>query len=177
VDEIEKYSFFEKGANIAGFRLRPVDGKWVAEFHGPSNEQLDAVLLHVRVLIRGDDISIGRMAELYDDPGVSAKWRDEHQHWRAQLNERLNWIAAEGDGRGVLTHRNVLDMFLYGRRGHFKEQDEAYRLYETWVIDEASREMLQDTFYQVVIWVLAIAHNLAVATREELARVRTHQHD
>jgi hypothetical protein len=30
--------------------------------------------------------------------------------------------------------------------------------------------MLKDTFFQVVIWICAVAHNIAVASRKELAR-------
>jgi hypothetical protein len=170
VDEIETYTVFEKRDNIAGLRAHEVDGQWVIDSYGPSREQLAAVLHHLRVFYRRDDISIGRMEELYDDPDVSEAWKTEHRRWRAELNARLDRVAAEGDARGVLTHRQVLDMFLYGRLGHFREQDEGYRRYDTWVTDETSRAILLDTFHEAVIWILAIVHNIAVASREELTR-------
>jgi len=170
VDEIETYTIFEKRDNMAGFKAHEVDGQPVIDFYGPSSEQLAAVLLHIRVFYSRDDISIGRMAELYDDPGMSAAWKAEHRRWQTELNARFNRVAAEGDTRGVLTHRQVLDMFLHGRLGHFKEQDESYRLYETWITDETSRAILLNTFHEVVIWILGIIHNIAVASRAELTR-------
>jgi hypothetical protein len=170
VDEIETYTICEKRGNVAGLRAHEMDGQWVFDFYGPSREELAAVLHHIHVFYRRDDISIGRMAELYDDPAVSETWKTEHRRWRTAFNARLDRVAAEGDARGTLTHRQVLDMFLYGRLVHFKEQDEGYRLYETWITDETSREILLDTFHGVVIWILAIVHNIAVASREELTR-------
>jgi hypothetical protein len=169
-DEIETYTIFEKRDNIAGLRAHEVDGQWVIEFYGPSSEQLAAVLLRLRLFIQSDDVSIGRMAELYDDPDVSETWKTEHRHWRTELKARLDSVVAESDPRGVLTHQQVLDMFLYGRFGHYKERDEGYRLYETWITNETSRAILLDTFHAVVIWILAIVHNIAVASLEELTR-------
>ena len=170
VDEIETYTIFEKRDNIAGLRAHEVDGQWVIDFYGPSSEQLAAVLLHLRLFVQSDDISIRRMEALYDDPDVSEAWKTEHRRWRAELNARLERVAAEGDARGVLTHRQVLHMFLFGRLGHFIERDEAYRLYDTWVTDETSHALLLDTFHEAVIWILATIHNIGAASREELTR-------
>jgi hypothetical protein len=170
VDEIETYTVFQKRDNIAGLRAYEVDGQWVIDFYGPSSDQLAAELLHLRLFVRSDDISIGRMAELYDDPGVSERWKTEHRRLRTELDARLDRVAGEGDARGVLTHRQVLDVFLYGRLGHFKEQDKGDRPYETWITNERSRGIFLDTFHEVVIWILAIVHNIAVVSREELTR-------
>src|SRR5262245_62013507 len=88
VEKLESYSFFSGGTNVAGMTMTPVGGQAVVEMHGPSDEATDAVLLHIRILTQRDDISIGRMVELHDDPGISHQWKLEHARWRATLNAR-----------------------------------------------------------------------------------------
>ena len=124
VDEIETDSIFEK-AQMVECRIHEEEGQLVVAYDGPSTEQLNAVLLRLRLFVRRDDLSVARMAELYDDPGVSETWKVDHRRWRRALNDRLDRVAAEGV-RGVLTHGQVLDMFLYGRLGHLKQDDTAY---------------------------------------------------
>jgi hypothetical protein len=167
VAKIESYPYFKGGTNISGCTLRRVDGDWVAEFHAPPDHDTDAVLLHLRLLVQNDDISIGRLAELYTDLGISEAWKKEHEHWRAILNQRLDDRYAEGP-QGFLTYRDVLKMFLYGDAAHYREKDEAYQLRAKWIRSEEERALTADTFQQVIIWILAVAHNIAVASRVEL---------
>lgn len=167
VDQLRSYSILKDPANVAGMTVRVGEGgEQHVEFHHPTEEATDAALLHIRVLIQRDDISIGRMGELYADPAISNEWKQEHRRMRDWLNTRLD----EPYGGG-LTYRDVLEAFLHGRRGHFKSTDRGYRLYDQLATDDVARQLHQDTFYQVLVWILAAAHNVAVATRKELARV------
>jgi hypothetical protein len=168
VDRLRSYSFFDGGENIAGATVREKDGRLEVEFHGPPDEATDAVLLHIRVLMQGDDVSFMRLAELYADPGLSDYWKEQHAWWRAELNRRLDEAYAYGP-QGSLMHRDLFHMILYGGRGHEKAKDPAYRLYREWVKEDWQRQSAENTFFQVVIWIYSIAHNIAVATREELA--------
>jgi hypothetical protein len=170
IEEVERYPFFKGGANIAGGSYkRSEDRTWTAEFHGPEPHETDAVLLLMRMLVQRDDFSIGRLEELCEDPGLSDSWKEEYRQRRERLNRRLDEIHATG-AKGTLTYRQVMHMFLYGRRGHFKGTDEGYKLYDIWVTNDRERQLLQDTFFQVVIWVFTTAINIARASREELAR-------
>ena len=47
--------------------------------------------------------------------------------------------------------------------------DRAYKRLQHWVTDEPERLLLQDQLYQTITWVVACAHNIAVASRAELA--------
>jgi hypothetical protein len=172
VTQLERYSFFDGGENIAGTTVRYVNDTPMIESHGPSDEAIDAVLFHIRVLTQRDDISIGRLAELYDDSTISQAWRDEHLKWRTILNSRLNDVYAEGPGGQQLTYGQALEMELHGNRGHYKSTDRAYRLHEAWVRTDFERQMTRDVLNQLIIWIAAIAHNIAAASREELARAQ-----
>lgn len=59
VTQLESYSFFIGKENIAGGTIREVDGKTRIEFHGPSDEATDAVLLHLRVLTHVGSQNLG----------------------------------------------------------------------------------------------------------------------
>ena len=43
-----------------------------------------------------------------------------------------------------------------------RAEDGVYKLCELWITDDLERQLLQDNFHQMVIWVVAAAHNLAV---------------
>jgi hypothetical protein len=60
VDEIETYSIFEKGDRMVECRIHEEDGQLVVAYDGPSTEQLNAVLLRLRLFLRRDDLSFAR---------------------------------------------------------------------------------------------------------------------
>jgi hypothetical protein len=110
------------------------------------------------------------LAELYQDAGVSQAWKDEHAKWRGLLNARLNSPAVERNGNVLLTHGELFEMMLHGGRGHHRQADRAFKRYQEFVTDEGHRQLTHSQFLKVVIWIVAYAHNIAVACREELAR-------
>ncbi len=170
VDYMRSLSYFEGKNNIVGFEARKVGDKWQVDFYQPNDEKRDALLFNIRLFIQDkDDISIRRLVELYDDPGISTKWKKEHEHYRRELNERLDRIAVEGK-KGKLTHRDVLDMFLYGKFGHRDEDDRSYKMYQKWITDETEFEIMHNTFHTVLVWVLAVVINISIVSREELQR-------
>ena len=170
VDYMRSLSYFEGKDNIVGFETKKVGDEWQFNFYQPNDEKRDAMLFNIRLFIQDkDDISIRRLVELYDDPGISDKWKKEHEQYRKELNQRLDSIAAEGKN-GRISHRDVLDMFLYGKFGHRDEDDKAYKMYQKWITNETEFEIMHNTFHTVLFWVLAIIINISIVSKEELQR-------
>lgn len=170
VDYIRSLSYFDGKDNIAGFETKMVGGKLQVDFYQPSDEKRDALLFNFRLFIQDkDDISLRRLVELYDDPGISDFWKNEHKHYREKLNEWLGFVVVEGQ-EGQITNRDVLDMFLYGKFGHRDEDDKSYKMYQKWVNNEVEFEITHNTFHTILISILAIIINISIASREELQR-------
>jgi hypothetical protein len=122
LEYIRTFSYLEAKDEIAGFEVQKVGDKWQVDFYQPSDEKRDALLFNIRLFIQDkDDISLRRLTDLYDDPGISNSWKSEYEHYRKELNERLERVVAEGS-KGKITHRDVLDMFLYGKFGHHDQK-------------------------------------------------------
>ena len=171
-DYIRSLSYLDGKDNIVGGEIKKVGDKWQVDFYQPSDEKRDALLFNLRLFLQNkDDISLGRLTELYDDHDLSNLWRVEYEHWRKLLNESLDTMRVEGP-RGKLTNRDILNMFLYGKFGHYDQDDRSYKLYQEWVTDENLYEMLHNTFHSIVVSILAIIINISVASREELNRHR-----
>jgi len=170
VDYVRSLSYLEGKEKIVGFKVNRMEDKLQADFYQPSDEKRDALLFNIRLFIQDkDDISLRRLVELYDDPGISNQWKKEHEHYRKELNERLDRVAVEGK-KEKITHRDVLYMFLYGKFGHRDEDDNSYKLYQKWVTDENVFKILHNTFHTILIWILAVVINISAASREELQR-------
>ena len=136
----------------------------------PSDEKRDALLFNIRLFIQDkDDISLRRLADLCDDPGISDQWKKDYNHYREELNDRLEWVAVEGP-KGKVTHRDILNMFLYGKFGHHDRDDRAYKLYKKWITDENVYEIMHKTFHTVLIWTLAVIINISSVSKKELQR-------
>lgn len=170
VDYVKSLSYLDGKDKIVGGEMKKVGDKWQVDFYQPTDENRDALLFNIRLFIQDkDDISLRRLVELYDDPGISDLWKKEHEHYRRELNERLDWIAAEGK-KGKITHRDVLQMFLYGKFGHRDEDDKSYKMYQKWITDDAEFEIMHNTFHTILVWILVVVINISVASREELQR-------
>jgi len=110
-----------------------------------------------------------RMGELVVDPGISEEWRNSYERSAGWLRVRMGDTWAEGP-KGRLSFRDAFDTELHGHRGHHRVNDPAFQNYQKWVTDDFERQNLENTFHQILIWIVAAAHNLAVASRRELAR-------
>jgi hypothetical protein len=167
---VESLSIFKNRDRIAGFTVRWEGEEAKFEYFHPSDEQRDALLFNLRLFVQDkDDISLRRLTELYRDPGVSDEWKQDHARLRAILNERLDTIAVEGP-KGALSHGALFRMVLYGALAHRDVDHESYRLYKQWVTDEGHRAMTHDTFWQVVVWILATVINVARISQRKLSR-------
>jgi hypothetical protein len=164
-------SYLEDGEHIVGGKITEIDGKPRVDFFQPDNEKRDALLLNLRLFVQDkDDISLRRMTELCDDPGVTDLWKRGHNYERTLLNLRLGQLAAESP-KGSITYNDVFQMFLFGERGHFDQDDKAYKLYQNWVTDQTEWENLHNTFHETLLWVLRAILNISVLSKEELQRL------
>jgi hypothetical protein len=167
---IRTFSYLEEQDRIAGFEIKKVGDKFQVDFYQPSDEKRDALLFNIRLFIQDkDDISLRRLTDLYNDPGISDQWKKELEHYRKELNDRLEWIATEGP-KGKISHRDVLNMFLYGKFGHHDQDDRAYKLYKKWITDENEYEIMHNTFHTILVWILAVIINISVVSKKELQR-------
>lgn len=164
---IRHLHYLDGGKDIVGFKIV---GPHEIKFHQPDDEKRDALLFNLRLFVQNkDDISLQRMEELYDDPGITDLWKQEHGKERSILKIRLSQVAAEGP-KGTITYDEVFRMFLFGERGHFDQDDKAYKLYQKWVTDETEWALLHNTFHNTILWVLRAIINIGVASKEELQR-------
>jgi hypothetical protein len=164
---IRRLSYFDGGENIIGFEIV---GEHEINFHQPDNEKRDALLLNLRLFVQDkDDISLRRMAELYDDPNITDLWKQEHNKERAILKLKLCQLAVEGP-KGSITYEDVFQMFLFGERAHYNQDDKAFKLYQEWVTDKTLWELLHNTFHETLIWVSRAIVNIGLASKEELQR-------
>jgi len=169
-EHIRTFSYFEGKEKIVGFEIKEVNGKQQIDFYQPSDEQRDAILLHLRIFLQDkDNISFRKLAELCDDSEISEKWKTEFEFERRILNIRLDQVAAESK-TDKITHRDILNMFLFGKIAHNKPNDEANKLYQKWVTSEFAYNDMHNTFHKIIIWLLRAILNISSASRDELRK-------
>lgn len=168
---IQTYSYIKNSENIVGFQLKKVGDKWQVDFYQPNREETDSLLFNLRLFVQNkDDISIGRLNELCNDPEISEKWKNEYRSIRNELNLRLDMLAAEGP-KGKITFHDIFQMVLFGALGHRTENDSAYKLFQKWVTNENEWAIIYNMFHDVVIWVSVAVINIGRASKEELNAV------
>jgi len=117
---IRHLSYLDGGENIVGLEII---SKHEIVFHQPDNEKKDVLIRYLMPFVQNkDDISLQRMTELYDDPGISDLWKQEHENEWNNLKLRLSQVAVEIT-KGSLTYNDIFQMFLFGKRPHI-DQDE-----------------------------------------------------
>jgi hypothetical protein len=169
-EHIRTFSYFEGKEDIAGFKMKKVGDKWLADFYQPRDEQRDAILMHLRLFIQDkDDISFRKLGDLIDDPDLSTKWKEEFESIRQVLSIRLDEVVSEGQ-KGKITNRDVLNMFLFGKIAHSNPSDESNKLYQKWVTNDTEYEILHNTFHVILIWLSTAVLNISSASKEELQR-------
>ena len=170
-DYIESLKYLDGGEEIVGARGKNVNGKLEFEFFQPDDEVRDALLFNIRLFIQDkDEISLRELQDLFTDNGISNTWKDYVRVFRDELNSRLDRIAAEGP-KGKLTHRDILNMFLYGSLGHLVPNDKARNLYDKWVTDDVQYELLHNTLHTVLVWILITIINISRVSKQELGLI------
>lgn len=170
-DYLQSLSYLEGGERIVGVEVKRVGDVWQTEFYQPEDEKRDAVLFNLRLFLQDkDDLSLRRLTELYADPALSDEWKSTLEGNRQALNTRLDSLAAENQ-TGKITYRDVLNMFLFGKLGHYDHDDKAYKMFREWVNNEMAWKIMHNTFHTTIIWVLASVINIAAASKKELERV------
>lgn len=95
------------------------------EYTGPDDEAMRAFLLTLRFFIQDRDrMSFRYLAEtVRNDPGLSARWRQEIKEARDHLTQYLN-----GRNTPIIvyepppTRKEILDTFIYGHMAHSEER-------------------------------------------------------
>jgi hypothetical protein len=97
---------------------------WDSVHVGPDEESVHAAVLTVRFFVQDNErISLCNMAQLYARLTVGREHADRALELRRRFNEMLDHptnIAIE-EAR-TLTHRDVMDLFLYGWLSHANHQ-------------------------------------------------------
>lgn len=170
VEYIKTLSYFENQKEIVRVSARRVGDKWETDFYQPDDEKRDALLFNLRLFIQDkDDISIGRLTELYSDPEISNEWKYQHENIRKVLNSRLDEVVGEG-ARGKFTYRDVLSMFLYGKLGHVDQDDRSYKLFQKWVTDETEWAIMHSIFHETLLHVIEAIMNISRISKDEIQR-------
>jgi hypothetical protein len=133
----------QTGVTISGSLTGPVE----VTTTGPDDEAIRAFILTFRMFFRdGDGISFRQMAEVYDDPAVPTRLRDQYHNARAALKDFLDGSPALGfNVNGELLKRDrILDVFLYGRHAHANPKLRA--VYDVWAQIPMMLALLENEF-------------------------------
>ncbi|MBN8581428.1 MAG: hypothetical protein J0L96_12215 [Anaerolineae bacterium] len=167
-EKIRKFSYLNEGENIVGFQII---GEKI-DFYQPTDEQLEAVVLNLRLFLQnGDGISFRELAKLCEDPDISKYWKDEFIVIRQNLNISLDIEVVEDSNKGKLTNRDILNMFVFGKLAHKDPKDKHNELYRRWVTSDVEYKILINTFHTVVLSVLSAVFNISLISRKELQKV------
>ena len=122
VDKLASFSLYEhvtSKATTAHVHWERDKG-WEAVFEGPGVEALDATVLTLRQFMQDNDpVSLANMRRAYEDPRMPPDIREAFCDTTAKLNaflDRDTNVAVEASRK--LTHRDVLNIFVYGGLAH-----------------------------------------------------------
>lgn len=151
---LENTDFAKRGESITSFdAYKTEDGKLMVEHSMPTKEERDSFLLTFRLFIQKNErISIMSLEKLYGDKTISSKWKNKHHTIRTALNKKLQQESIDSPKYGILTHDEIMRIYLYGYLGHLnKDKLEKFRYFTK---DETSSELFEYQFYIPVIYVL-----------------------
>jgi hypothetical protein len=131
---LESLSFVEAvtqgyGVTIAG----DTDKGGTYKNQGPNDEAIDAFVLTFRFFIQDNEkISFRNMARIYQSHLIDEGYRNRFMEVRNDINSfldsdtHINWKKVNKQGvlvdSEVLTHRRIMDIFIYGGLSHANEQ-------------------------------------------------------
>lgn len=101
---------------VSGVQLSWEEGGTVeAEVKGPDEEAVRAFVLTFRMFFKdGDGISFREMAAIYDSASVPGNLHDDYRWAREAINQVLDSPTMFNVNGERVTHKRLLDVFLYG---------------------------------------------------------------
>jgi hypothetical protein len=162
-------------------------GSFTIEYKHPDNDAIEAFVLTFRFFIQQNErISFKSLADnALNDPGLSQEWKDEFVKVRDSLNayldsntfitERVVGVVKDrdtGEDRHideshVITHRELMETFVYGGLAHANE--EKMRVYKRWQGNPLGGfQFMQSVFDDVLMRVLSHIRYVAWLCEQEL---------
>jgi len=126
---------------------------------GPNEEAIDAFVLTLRFFIQDNEkSSFGNIAKAYDCLPISQKEKEELKDIRKKLNNYLDSDSMFRFNNEVFTHRNILDIFIYGGLSHANEdKKEIFDKWMSWtplsVITTDELVYVLAEIMRVIIWI------------------------
>lgn len=113
---------------------------------GPDEEAVDAFVLTFRFFIQDNEKSSFRnMAKIYDGlPASLLRERDLFAHRREMFNEYLDSKSALKVERKDVTHRETMDVFMWGGLSHANKDKK--KVFDTWMSNQVMAPFLQTEF-------------------------------
>lgn len=142
---------------------------------GPGDESIDAFVLTFRQFFQNNDaISFQNIAGHYDallaDSVIPESLAEEYGETRAALNRFLDAETYMNHNDRQLTHRYILDVFLYGALAHTDKEKRA--VYHEWQAVPIFFPMVKREFTAVMREVLAVIFGMRGINRRVLAEIR-----
>ncbi len=120
---------------------------------GPDDEALAALALTIRFFIQdGDGISFREMARIYDDSSVPEDIRARYRAVREAINGFLDGPSMFDLYGEVISHRRLLEVFLYGSLAHVNR--EKHETLERWRTIPLVFAMMENAFSRLARRVL-----------------------
>ncbi len=173
---IEKFEYLlstayvRRGEEITNMTVkRDDDGEWIVDFDMPSKDERDSFLMTFRMFYRnGDGISLSDLEKLFDDPGISEKWKDGHKKWRTIVNNQLDEEVCESSKYGKLSYRTILEIYLYGYISHLNPRK--LEMFRYFTKDEFSSQFFEFDMNTAALIFIHGLNNIYWLSLEELGR-------
>jgi hypothetical protein len=154
-DKLDRLSYTQWfRQNRGGFTVRNLGGGLAkAEVRAPNDEAVDAFVLTLRFFIQNNEsISISRIADLYEQSGLSVDLRERVANGRAELNKFLDSSSQITISGETLAKRRILDVFLWGGLAHANVEKK--KTFDQWVSDPILFPVMQMAFHSVIVELL-----------------------
>lgn len=176
VDQLFRGSFRTQARQDIGSIVEWKEDKgWDSIYVGPTEESVAAAVLTLRFFIQNNEsVSLHNMAALYSDLAVidnvrRSRWLDLRNRLNAFLDQPTSIAIDEGK---CLTHRGVMELFIYGWLAHTNDPQRVQ------ILKAYSQTpyfpVLQAEFAYVVKTVMDGLRQMCMMTREDLNALRAH---
>lgn len=131
---------------------------------GPSQEQLDAFVLTIRLFIQNNDaVSIHNIAALVESLPSTSELNDYFAKHRANLNAYLDSSGMLVFGTDRPTKREILETVIYGHLSHLEESRR--KRYGSWTSVPMMQELVSFEFVGVLVVLLRTLSSMAEIAR------------